>query len=461
MRRRRRRPRAACVAERLEAPLDPDRLADEAAEQDPAEHVERRRVDVSSRPTPARGRRRSRASPCPGPASTRCWKRSGSRGPTSGPDQRAGQDGADVDERVPAIGRQPRENGQSMAAPTSSSSPSAPPPGCARPTTRSPGALRRGRRVASLIARVTRRARAAHVGAHRPRLGACRRGARRERRCASTPARGRLLDDDRRAALAAAGRDPLRRPGGRQPPGPPRRSGSARSSAGGSRPRRCSCRGARAGWPRRPHATPTRWSSRSRSSRSGTAGRARPRRRHLRRQPGEEGPRPRPRRLGAARREGEELVVAGRRRTRRATASATRACSRRPSTARCSGARACSSPPRAARTTGSPSSRRSPTAARSSRRRRPAPTRRSRSRAALDPRLVGDDLAAAIRTALDDPSPDYAERARAALAPWRRRRSTRSCASSCCPHSSVSAAGAAPTSAPATLPSSPRPRARP
>jgi glycosyltransferase involved in cell wall biosynthesis len=36
----------------------------------------------------------------------------------------------------------------------------------------------------------------------------------------------------------------------------------------------------------------------------------------------------------------------------------------------------------------------------------------------LDPRLVGDDLARAVRTALDDPSPAYAERARAGLAPW-------------------------------------------
>ena len=37
---------------------------------------------------------------------------------------------------------------------------------------------------------------------------------------------------------------------------------------------------------------------------------------------------------------------------------------------------------------------------------------------ALDPRLVGDDLAAALRTALDDPAAGYAERARAALAPF-------------------------------------------
>ncbi len=39
---------------------------------------------------------------------------------------------------------------------------------------------------------------------------------------------------------------------------------------------------------------------------------------------------------------------------------------------------------------------------------------------ALDPRLVGEDLGAALRSALDDPSPGYAARARAALAPFRR-----------------------------------------
>ncbi len=37
---------------------------------------------------------------------------------------------------------------------------------------------------------------------------------------------------------------------------------------------------------------------------------------------------------------------------------------------------------------------------------------------ALDPRLVTEDLARAIRTALDDPVADYAERARALLAPF-------------------------------------------
>jgi hypothetical protein len=38
----------------------------------------------------------------------------------------------------------------------------------------------------------------------------------------------------------------------------------------------------------------------------------------------------------------------------------------------------------------------------------------------LDSRLVGDDLAGALRAALDDPSEDYAERARSALLPFRR-----------------------------------------
>ena len=38
----------------------------------------------------------------------------------------------------------------------------------------------------------------------------------------------------------------------------------------------------------------------------------------------------------------------------------------------------------------------------------------------LDPRLVRDDVAGALRAALDDPAPDYAERAAEALAPYRR-----------------------------------------
>jgi hypothetical protein len=39
----------------------------------------------------------------------------------------------------------------------------------------------------------------------------------------------------------------------------------------------------------------------------------------------------------------------------------------------------------------------------------------------LDPRLVGEDLAAALRAALDEPSSEYADRARVALAPFTRR----------------------------------------
>jgi glycosyltransferase involved in cell wall biosynthesis len=38
----------------------------------------------------------------------------------------------------------------------------------------------------------------------------------------------------------------------------------------------------------------------------------------------------------------------------------------------------------------------------------------------LDARLVGDDLATALRTALDDPAPGYAQRALDAIAPYRR-----------------------------------------
>ena len=39
---------------------------------------------------------------------------------------------------------------------------------------------------------------------------------------------------------------------------------------------------------------------------------------------------------------------------------------------------------------------------------------------ALDERLVGNDLASALRTALDDPTPDYSARALDALVPFRR-----------------------------------------
>ena len=54
---------------------------------------------------------------------------------------------------------------------------------------------------------------------------------------------------------------------------------------------------------------------------------------------------------------------------------------------------------------------------------------------ALDPRLVGDDLAVALRTALDDPAPGYAARAAELLAPFSPEavdaRSPRSCCRGC------------------------------
>ena len=88
------------------------------------------------------------------------------------------------------------------------------------------------------------------------------------------------------------------------------------------------------------------------------------------------------------------------------------------STARSCAARGCSSPRRAGRTTGSRSSRRSPTAAALATTAAPGPYAALPVARALDPRLVGEDLAGALRIALDDPAPGYAERARTALAPW-------------------------------------------
>ena len=130
---------------------------------------------------------------------------------------------------------------------------------------------------------------------------------------------------------------------------------------------------------------------------------------------------------------GEELVVA-RPRTRRAVGRARdgvrvgRRLPGRRATARCCAARASSSPRRAARTTGSPSSRRSPTAACSSRRRRRGPTPRCRSRGALDPRLVGDDLGGAPARRARRPGAGLrrARAGRARAVPPRRRRRARS-----------------------------------
>ena len=143
----------------------------------------------------------------------------------------------------------------------------------------------------------------------------------------------------------------------------------------------------------------------------------------LRRRRREEGPRAHPRRLGARAPAGRD---AARRRPAGAGGSATAprgpACSRRTTTGRCCAARACSSPRRATRTSASPSSRRSPTAAGSSARPPPAPYPALALARALDPRLVSDDLAGAIRTALDAAPADYAERAAALLAPLPPRR---------------------------------------
>ena len=50
----------------------------------------------------------------------------------------------------------------------------------------------------------------------------------------------------------------------------------------------------------------------------------------------------------------------------------------------------------------------------------------------LDARLVGDALARALRIALDDPAPGYAERAAALLAPFSPRRWIASWPSGCC-----------------------------
>ena len=269
-----------------------------------------------------------------------------------------------------------------------------------------------------------RRARAAHVRAHRPRLGragAARGGGRAARR------RGRARSSTRPSPPPCSGPSPGRSASTRRRPatGPAGTgSGSARSSAAASPPRRCCCRGARAGWPRRPSPHGPALVLPVPVERSGALGRARHRRDHLRRQPGEEGPRPRARRLARGAPPGRD---ARRRRPRGARRG------RRPLRGHGPGRRL----PRAA-------------AARARVRHRAAPRglRLAQLEAladgcalvttapagpyaalplarALDPRLVGDDLAAALRTALDDPAPGYAERAREALAPWTPRRGRR------------------------------------
>ena len=122
----------------------------------------------------------------------------------------------------------------------------------------------------------TLRADRAGVGA-----GGARGGGRGDRR--APPAGGRLLVDHGGAAR------PARRGRSASTPRPPATapaataSGSARSSGGGCATRRCWCRGARAGWPRRRSRAPTRSSCPCRS-RQRPRRRARHRRDHLRRQ---------------------------------------------------------------------------------------------------------------------------------------------------------------------------------
>ena len=76
--------------------------------------------------------------------------------------------------------------------------------------------------------------------------------------------------------------------------------------------------------------------------------------------------------------------------------------------------RGCSSPRPGARTSGSRRSRRSRAGCLLVTTPSRGPIRRASSRATLDPRLVGDDLAARVRIALDDPGSGYARTGRRA-----------------------------------------------
>ena len=152
---------------------------------------------------------------------------------------------------------------------------------------------------------------------------------------------------------------------------------------------------------------------------SGPPAGARHRRDHLRREPAQEGPRPRARRVARRPARGRDAGRGGARRaaTRTACGSPAR-CRRAEYRALLRRARVFVTAPRredygsaqlealadgcALVTTPSPG----PYAA--------LPLAR-----ALDPRLVTADLASAIRTALDDPAAGYAERAAELLAPWR------------------------------------------
>ena len=321
-------------------------------------------------------------------------------------------------------------------------------------------ALRARRRDASQLARARRPrplrtlaltdlawARAARAAAHARALSAAAR---------PRPRGGDLLEHHRRAAVAAPGRDPLRRARRRQPARAPRPlAASARAPPAGAR--RCCCRGARARCARRRRRA--RAAARALvvpvavEPSGAPAARARHRGDHLRRQPAQEGASTACSRRGGARarlstrRAGEprELVVAGADAARARDAPASRA--GEPRRARRSarspteeyrallrrGARVrVRAPPRGLRDRPAGGAGRRLHARHHARAR--ARTWRSRPHATLDPRLVGEDLAAALRAALDEPLPDYAERARArARAVRAARRSTqRGRRASCC-----------------------------
>ena len=286
--------------------------------------------------------------------------------------------------------------------PMSCSSPSAAPPDCARPTPSSPA------RCAARARRWPRRGRAGSrewrtfalielawaVSARRGRGG-------RDRR--PRAAGGAVLLDHRGAARAGAGAIRFDAPAAGNRPGrhgalaAPRRAPPARGRAAA----RAVERGrARRGAP----------AARSRRRRPGAgaavrpAGGPRPRGGHLRRQPGEEGARPRARRLarGAAGGRDARRRRAGRARRARRPLRRDAAAGRVPRAAAPRARR--SSARRGARTTGSRSSRRSRTAARWSRRRRPGPTPRCRWRGRSIRGWWETTSRGRVRAALDEPA---------------------------------------------------------
>ena len=265
-------------------------------------------------------------------------------------------------------------------------------------------------------ARSARAAAQAGIAAHRPRA---------------------VLYSSTTAALLAPAPGAIRfdAPAAGNRPGPPRALAAAGRAAAAGGARRCWCRGARAGWPRRRGRAPTRSSCPCRWRRAGAAA-------------GERdiaaityGANPEKKGLdrvlaawAAARRPGEELVVAGLDGARRRDGGALHGDAAARGVPGAAAARArVRLRARGARTTGSPSSRRWPTAACSSPRPSPGPYAALPVARALDPRLVSDDLAGgAPRSALDDPAPGLrrarARRARAVAARGGRPRGRRAAA---------------------------------